>query len=158
TAMSSIRPPMLAGPMERNRNGARSGSVDGLIIGARAGAGGPPWASSPEAATGRASAMRLHGRRDERSMTRSCGGVVGWFREDLLATPHVRCEDLPEPFGVARLGAVVVEPRLPAAAPLFLRAESGQGDQPKAPVDRVGPNLRCHLVAIHLRHAEIEKH
>src|ERR1035437_3421010 len=33
TAMSSMRPPMLAGPTERKRNDARSGSVETLIVG-----------------------------------------------------------------------------------------------------------------------------
>src|SRR5918993_2633526 len=33
TSMSSMRPPMLAGPMLRNRNGTSSGSLDALITG-----------------------------------------------------------------------------------------------------------------------------
>ena len=38
TAMSSMRPPMLAGPMERKRNGASSGSAEALIMRCSAGA------------------------------------------------------------------------------------------------------------------------
>src|SRR3954471_3810612 len=45
TAMSSIRPPIFAGPMGRQTNGRRIGSSDWLTGGGRAGTGGGPWAS-----------------------------------------------------------------------------------------------------------------
>src|SRR6478735_10692896 len=47
TAMSSTRPPMLAGPIDRHTNGRRAGSSDMLIGGGSAGAGAGAWASSP---------------------------------------------------------------------------------------------------------------
>src|SRR5678815_2860799 len=68
TAMSSIRPPMLAGPMERNRNFERSGSADALITGGRLDVFS--WAMATDETNANAVAARGTAGRNRRRMGR----------------------------------------------------------------------------------------
>src|SRR5687767_4278826 len=56
TAMSSMRPPMLAGPIERNLNGLSSPSDDWLIIGC--GSCAAPWGNTVVTSIGTAPVIR----------------------------------------------------------------------------------------------------
>src|SRR3954453_3748497 len=98
TAMSSIRPPMFAGPIERQTKGRRIGSSDWLTGGGRVGTAGGPCASRACAASAH-SPSPSHvpaGTRTTRRFTNvsSIGGVSGrnspsapaWLRREPPST------------------------------------------------------------------------
>src|SRR5687768_9560893 len=108
TSMSSMRPPMLAGPMLRNRNERRSGSVDWLIIGAAA-AWPPACAPTSEVATGMASTDRTcHDKRGTRIDMRGSGwvGRTGTYDLWALASGLVHTHRPNIPFGPAAVKLV----------------------------------------------------
>src|SRR5213594_3402571 len=84
TAMSSMRPPMLAGPIERKRNGASSGSLEAFSIGRDAGMGAGACAVSLPRAGRLASAAKPIPRRDKE---RGIGDILVGVRATRECTP-----------------------------------------------------------------------
>src|SRR3954464_13427704 len=83
TSMSSMRPPMLAGPTDRKLNDERTG-FDEMLKGACCGAPPPRCASAAETATiGRMAAMV----RQKRGELCIPGVILGWGVRPLYATP-----------------------------------------------------------------------
>src|SRR5437016_920417 len=78
TAMSSMRPPMLAGPIDRNLNDASSGSADVLTVRARSAAA--CWPRGATMKSGNARRPRVRNRRMKRRFVIMAGILHGWNR------------------------------------------------------------------------------
>src|SRR5437867_6881670 len=88
--MSSIRPPMLAGPMERKRKARSTGSSDGLMGGGGGGVGPWNWAVAEIGSNARRKSQAAESRPRTRNLRFIADSSVSGERPDPLFVTHVR--------------------------------------------------------------------